>query len=132
MHIVLGGAHNGKRAMVREHLARNGLTSTWLSDSIENWYRQTDVLVIDSIPQALFPMTREQRINWLETYILPTSNVIWIIEDVSRGIVPMEKHKRSYRDESGRITQLLVEKATSVAQVWYGLVEMRKGESLWE
>ena len=132
MHIVLGGAHNGKRAMVRDYLGRNGLTYAWLSDGIENWDQKTDVLVIDSIPQVLFPMTREQRINWLENYILPTSNVIWIIEDVSRGIVPMEKHKRSYRDESGRITQLLVEKATSVAQVWYGLVEMRKGESLWE
>lgn len=118
--------------MVRDYLGRNGLTYAWLSDGIENWDQKTDVLVIDSIPQVLFPMTREQRINWLETYILPTSSVIWIIEDVSRGIVPMEKHKRSYRDESGRITQLLVEKATSVAQVWYGLVEMRKGESLWE
>lgn len=132
MHIVLGGAHNGKRALVRDYLARNGLTSTWLSDSIESWDRQTDVLVIDSIPQALFPLNREQRIKWLDHYILKDTMVIWIIEDVSRGIVPMEKHQRVYRDESGRITQLLVEKATSVTQVWYGLVETRKGESLWE
>ena len=132
MHIVLGGAHNGKRALVRDYLARNGLTSTWLSDCIENWNQDTDVLVIDSIPQALFPLTREERIKWLDHYILREILVIWIIEDVARGIVPMEKQQRIYRDESGRITQLLVEKATSVTQVWYGLVETRKGESLWE
>lgn len=132
MHIVLGGAHNGKRALVRDYLARNGLTSTWLSDSIENWDQKTDVLVINSIPQALFPLTREERIQWLNHYIPKETRVIWIIEDVSRGIVPMEKHQRIYRDESGRITQLLFEKATSVTQVWYGLIEMRKGESPWE
>lgn len=132
MHIVLGGAHNGKRALVRDYLARNGLTSTWLSDSIENWDQKTDVLVINSIPQALFPLTREERIKWLDHYILKDTMVIWIIEDVSRGIVPMEKNQRVYRDECGRITQLLVERAMSVTQVWYGLVETRKGESLWE
>lgn len=132
MHIVLGGAHNGKRALVRDYLARNGLSYAWLSDRIENWNQDTDVLVIDSIPQALFPLTREERIKWLDHYILRNTLVIWIIEDVSRGIVPMEKHQRIYRDESGRITQLLVEKATSVTQVWYGLAETRKGESLWE
>lgn len=108
------------------------MTYAWLSDGIENWDQKTDVLVIDSIPQALFPLNREERIKWLDHYILRDTTVIWIIEDVSRGIVPMEKSQRMYRDESGRITQLLVEKATSVAQVWYGLVEMRKGESLWE
>lgn len=118
--------------MVRDYLALNGLTSTWLSDSIENWDRQTDVLVIDSIPQVLFPLTREERIKWLDHYILRDTMVIWIIEDVSRGIVPMEKNQRIFRDECGRITQLLVERATSVTQVWYGLAETRKGESLWE
>ncbi len=117
--------------MVRDYLGRNGLTYAWLSDGIENWDQKTDVLVIDSIPQALFPLTREERIKWLYHYILKDTLVIWIIEDVSRGIVPMEKSQRIYRDESGRITQLLFEKATSVTQVWYGLVEMRKGESLW-
>lgn len=132
MHIVLGGAHNGKRALVRDYLERNGLTSTWLSDRIENWDQETDVLVIDSIPQALFPLTREERIKWLDHYIPRHTRVIWIIEDVSRGIVPMEKQQRRYRDECGRIIQLLVEKATSVTQVWYGLIEMRKGESPWE
>lgn len=132
MHIVLGGAHNGKRAFVRDYLTRNGLTSAWLSEEMEIGETLEDVLVMDGIPQALISLTREERIEWLDRYLPKETHVIWIIEDVSRGIVPMEKHQRMYRDECGRITQLLVEKATTVTQIWYGLTEMRKGESPWE
>lgn len=132
MHIVLGGAHNGKRALVRDYLARNGLNATWLSDNFTDEEQLEDILVIDCIPQVLISMSREERIEWLDCYLPKETPIIWIIEDVSRGIVPMETHQRIYRDECGRITQLLVEKATSVTQVWYGLTETRKGESLWE
>lgn len=132
MHIILGGAHHGKRAFVRHFIERNGLTSSWVSEEITPADRQTDVLIINSIPQALFPMSREERMEWLETYIPKETLVLWIIEDVSRGIVPMEKYQRIYRDNCGRITQLLAERATSVTQIWYGLHEMRKGESIWE
>ena len=132
MHIVLGGAHNGKRAFVRAYLTRNGLTSAWFSEEMEIGETLEDVLVIGCIPQVLISMSREERIEWLDYHRPKETPVIWIIEDVSRGIVPMEKHQRIYRDECGRITQLLVEKSTTVTQVWYGLAEMRKGESPWE
>lgn len=132
MHILLGGAHNGKRAFVRAYLTHNGLTSAWFSEEMEIGETLEDVLVMDGIPQVLISLSREERIEWLDYHLPKETPVIWITEDVSRGIVPMEKQQRIYRDECGRITQLLVEKATTVTQIWYGLAEMRKGESPWE
>ncbi|WP_392454520.1 bifunctional adenosylcobinamide kinase/adenosylcobinamide-phosphate guanylyltransferase [Chryseomicrobium aureum] len=134
MHIVFGGAYHGKRAFVRAYLERNDVTVQWIHADETEFDHTKDVLVFDGIQAALFPLTKEQRSEWLDTLQSAASNqtIIWIVEDISRGIVPLQKEDRVLRDESGRITQYLVAEATSVTQIWYGLHEMKKGVSLWE
>lgn len=132
MHIVFGGAFNGKRQFVRGlpgcneaawfegELPRDSVPGTvvagvelWVKGQLENGMDEKAInrLVQDAIAQG-------------------TPRQIWILTDINRGIVPADPLERELRDVIGRLYQQLFLQAASVTRIWYGIPETLKGADL--
>lgn len=132
MHIVFGGAFNGKRQFVRGlsgcnetvwfkgELPHDSVSGTvvaglelWVKGQLENGLDEKAInrLVQDAIAQG-------------------TPRQIWILTDINRGIVPADPLERELRDVIGRLYQHLFLQATSVTRIWYGIPETLKGADL--
>jgi adenosylcobinamide kinase/adenosylcobinamide-phosphate guanylyltransferase len=138
MHVFIGGAHNGKRHYVRKLLEQQGdrnvqwfegdlgigcthrldAIQTIVVAGIEKWLAETD-------------MSEEQAISHvMET--VKGRNVIFILTDIGRGIVPMDAGQRKLRDACGRLYQRLMIEADEVTRIWYGLAQTlkKRGETI--
>lgn len=127
MHIYLGGAHNGKRAFVRNLLLNEDVE--WFEDEIpdkevrssnkrivsagiENWLAKSELSEEQAIEIVM------DRLNNKETIV--------ILTDIGRGIVPMDTAERRLRDVCGRLNQKLVAQAEEVTRIWYGIPQLLK------
>lgn len=130
MHIVIGGAANGKRAYVKE---RTGETAHWLGDG-----SPLDLHDLDDIP-ADVPLVIVHIEQWLaerleneqaaiEEFLkaVRTENTTLILTDIGRGIVPINAEERALRDACGRLNQHLVKQADTVTRIWYGIPQQLK------
>lgn len=143
MQIVIGGAHNGKEAHVKKMLA--GVEHLWLNcqsgdgDSpLHNFNTLSDVpltktLVIEHIEYWLAE-TELSEVDAKDVILKAVEgrNVIFILTDIGRGIVPMDAKQRALRDACGRLYQLLMARADEVTRIWYGIAQTvkKRGESL--
>jgi adenosylcobinamide kinase / adenosylcobinamide-phosphate guanylyltransferase len=137
LHFITGGAFNGKRAWVKKTY---GLTGSWLSAYQETpltddvTHVKSDLLVLEGIEFWL----KEAAINYgsarcLEIWNYTVNNwLLWekaephrklvvIGTDITKGIVPIEKENRLWRDVTGWAYQDLAAKAEKVDVIWYGL-----------
>lgn len=126
MHIFIGGAHNGKRAYVKKLLKEQGKSNVqWIEGmppqhgenplviaGIESWLAETELS-----EDALFPYLMESFTN---------REVILILTDIGRGIVPVEHEQRHLRDVCGRLYQRLFSEANEVTRIWYGIAQIVK------
>lgn len=137
MHVILGGAHNGKRAYVEREISN---------------FKQKDVLyfegelarkepqpsgkciVISQFEKIIEPFLNEpeqiiaQEIFSQIKQLAQHNDVYCICTDTSRGVVPLEKDARQLRDTCGRLYQLLCTHAKTVTRVWYGIPQQLKGD----
>lgn len=60
----------------------------------------------------------------------PSRKLVIIGTDISKGIVPLEKENRLWRDFTGWVYQDLVAKAERVDVIWYGINQIMKGQTL--
>ena len=128
MHIVFGGAYNGKRQYVLAQLANehyeeyNGelpseaCKTVVISDfeQLVMTYRQMDELEVAKVIVARLVALSKQ------------VKVICICNDVGRGIVPINQDERFIRDACGRVYQALFKEAESIVRIWYGIAERGK------
>lgn len=132
MHVILGGAFNGKRQYVIENFTHSPLqffegTVPTVADC-----KDDHIIVIGSFEQMI-PNNFEQSEDvlamsiWAQIQeIAENRHVICICTDMSRGIVPLEKDKRFVRDVCGRLYQKLCAEADEVTRIWYGLPQILK------
>ena len=132
MRVFVGGAINGKRAHVKELV--NSQDVQWIEceevDDLPEAEAQTIVLAgIESFVERHLKRTEEvvmeEFMNQLHTY-RKQSDVIVIITENGRGIVPIEPETRELRDRCGRLAQQIFKEATEVTRIWYGLTETLK------
>ncbi|MDW0108609.1 bifunctional adenosylcobinamide kinase/adenosylcobinamide-phosphate guanylyltransferase [Sporosarcina aquimarina] len=130
MHIVIGGAANGKRKYVSELMATG---SRWLGDEtplnlVEISQLDADLpAVVCSVEQwmAQHLDDEEQAIQDFVKAISGKSLTI-ILTDIGRGIVPMDASERALRDACGRLNQHLLEEAKEVTRIWFGIPQKLK------
>jgi adenosylcobinamide kinase / adenosylcobinamide-phosphate guanylyltransferase len=137
LHFITGGAFNGKRAWVKE---KYGLDGTWLSAYQDHHLKadmnqiESKLLVLEGIEVWLRELTKSNdsdrcRDIWNTTinhWLLwekadPNRKLVVIGNDITKGIVPMEKENRLWRDVTGWAFQDLAAKADRVDIIWYGL-----------
>ncbi|MCZ2260696.1 bifunctional adenosylcobinamide kinase/adenosylcobinamide-phosphate guanylyltransferase [Sporosarcina sp. G11-34] len=126
MHVIIGGAHNGKRAYVKTLIKEQGNNHVqWFegelpkpgSESVvlaglEKWLEQCGLGEEEAIARVIKSVENRA--------------AILILTDIGRGIVPIEASQRELRDVCGRLYQRLLAKADEVTRIWYGIAKTIK------
>ena len=133
MHIYLGGAHNGKRAFVRNLLLNEDVE--WFEGELpdKGVHPTNPKVVVAGIENwlAKSELAEEQAIE-LVLSRLNDKDAVVILTDIGRGIVPMDAAQRQLRDVSGRLNQKLIAQAEEVTRIWYGIPQLlkKRGDTL--
>ncbi|MFJ7639652.1 bifunctional adenosylcobinamide kinase/adenosylcobinamide-phosphate guanylyltransferase [Peribacillus sp. NPDC046944] len=137
MHFVTGGAYNGKTKWVKQFYGLN-TEGLWLSgyqndqpdfrdfqkdivvlQGIDAWIGQdVNIMDVESIRKKWKEILDGWRI-WEKEESGRTCVVIG--SDLSKGIVPIEKKNRQWRDACGWIFQDVASISTRVDIIWYGI-----------
>lgn len=136
MYVILGGAHNGKRAYVENLIAQLPPKETVFYNGVlpsEVEMMQNKRFIISNFEEIILPhihMPEEQLAQQIFDQLVGISDqveVFCICTDMSRGVVPLEKEARQLRDTCGRLYQRLCQEADTVIRVWYGIPQYIKG-----
>lgn len=146
MHFVIGGACNGKAEWVRNHYdmcqhpkeswikAYECSFNDWLSEDFDASFVVVEGMEYWIRELSLQHESDEVRRRWKEILIKWDSwekeglnrSVIFIGSDITRGIVPVEKVDRKWRDDAGWTFQDTVQACHRVDQIWYGIGQRLK------
>lgn len=138
MHFITGGAFNGKRAWVKKTYQveqDNSWLSAYENDPLpRNVNHHHDFLILEGIEIWLKLLSEQFNLQqsremwnsclnaWLEWEKGTVSrHVIVIGTDITKGIVPLEKENRMWRDLTGWAYQDTAAKAEKVDVIWYGI-----------
>lgn len=125
MHVIFGGAFNGKRAYVEQRI--QGRNVQWLDVEADAHVLlpNIEVIIVFGVENLLESKSKElleKMEKWDEQ-----AEVLVIATEIGRGIVPMDASMRKLRDDVGRFYQQLFTKADSVTRIWYGISQTIKG-----
>ncbi|MBD3107734.1 bifunctional adenosylcobinamide kinase/adenosylcobinamide-phosphate guanylyltransferase [Bacillus sp. AGMB 02131] len=132
MHVVIGGAYSGKRQFVRENWESFQLISAYEK---KHWdesvteaviaYEGFEVWVEELLDNG---KSNDEIINWFKQWLndLDNRNVILIMLEIGKGIVPIEEKNRRLRDIVGWIQQEAVRQADKATSIWHGLAKTMK------
>ena len=128
MHIYIGGAHNGKRDYVRKML--EGKDVQWFEGTLpstQHPHNSDAKVVIAGLEKwlAATDLSEEDAIAFVVERV-SGRDVIVILTDIGRGIVPIDAHQRQLRDTCGRLYQRLMAEAYEVTRIWYGIPQTVK------
>ena len=124
MHLIIGGAYMGKFTHAVESY---GFSEDQVCDCEREplrigaaCVRHLEQYVLDCVqrgedPSAVFRNNREQ---W--------ENSVLICRDISGGVVPMDRQERLWREETGRLCQMLSREADHVSRIFCGLEQRLK------
>lgn len=146
MHIVTGGAFNGKAEWVKQHYHLPHTSHKWLSAyditdcPTELPTNDFNIIVLEGVEQWIkseiekkqpYEFSREDGnkliSSWLTWEQSHSDHTLVIIgEDISKGIVPLEAIDREWRDKTGWFFQDLVKVSDRFDYVWYGINKQLK------
>ncbi len=137
MHFVTGGAFNGKSAWVKETFSLNEENCKWFSGYKnhplpERFADKNCYVVVSGIEQYIKTWLQkedEQTIykKWQQKLTTWGQmgkegwNIIIIGSDITKGIVPIDRGERLWRDVTGRIYQQTTAACERVDIIWYGI-----------
>ncbi|MGM0854166.1 MAG: bifunctional adenosylcobinamide kinase/adenosylcobinamide-phosphate guanylyltransferase [Bacillota bacterium] len=145
MYFVTGGSFNGKSRWVKIHFNLKETDTTWIPlfggerIHLDDINFSNSVIVIEGLEYGIrsiilnndceirksFTILMQSLKQWEEED--PDRRVIWIGSEIGKGIVPMDKLSREWRDMTGWVYQDLAEISQQVWLVWYGLATSLKG-----
>lgn len=134
MHIIIGGAYNGKRNYVTTMLA--GREAEWFEGVIpsDRQHLDTDQVMVVAGIEKWLAETKLSETDAIDHVLSAVAgrDVIVVLTDIGRGIVPIDAQQRKLRDACGRLYQRLIAEADEVTRIWYGLTQTlkRRGEVL--
>jgi adenosylcobinamide kinase / adenosylcobinamide-phosphate guanylyltransferase len=127
MHVIIGGAHNGKREFVRKLLSEEDIS--WYEGEVPA--PGNDAVVLAGLENwlAQCELSEEKATDFIIKAV-ENRRAIVILTDISRGIVPIDANLRKLRDTCGRVYQRLFAEASEVTKVWYGIPQniKKRGE----
>ncbi|WP_347548480.1 bifunctional adenosylcobinamide kinase/adenosylcobinamide-phosphate guanylyltransferase [Pseudalkalibacillus hwajinpoensis] len=144
MHFVTGGAYNGKAKWVRsfygvteDHFWQSAYDTPKVPLDVSRFYG--NVVVLEGVEQLIKGLTADVglekwRAIWGSLLGIWQSwenerqdrTVVIIGSDITKGIVPLEKEDRDWRDVTGWAFQDLTAAADRVDVIWYGLNQQLK------
>jgi adenosylcobinamide kinase/adenosylcobinamide-phosphate guanylyltransferase len=88
--------------------------NTYLIDSISMWVFNTLDLALDEVYEILEELFKKD------------ANLIFVIDDVSSGVIPIDKISRKFVDRNGMVGQKIVSLCDEVYEVKFGLKRRAK------
>lgn len=119
MILVFGGAYNGKLKYVKEKYNINNDEIFFCNDSNIDYSKKVICGLDRFIKEAC--MENMKPLDILKANISKLSDKIIICDEISSGIVPLEKSDRIWRDNTGTCLQYITESSTSVIRIFCGL-----------
>jgi adenosylcobinamide kinase / adenosylcobinamide-phosphate guanylyltransferase len=146
LHFVIGGACNGKANWVRNHYERCQYSKeSWIKAYHRPYYdglsedSDESLVVVEGIEYWIRELSAQHESDdvrkiWKETLVNwegwekegRKRKVVLIGSDITRGIVPVEKVDRKWRDDAGWAFQDTVKACHRVDQIWYGIGQQIK------
>lgn len=144
MHFVTGGAFNGKKAWVKEKYPHAVWLSAYEGDSlssvdIKNF--ENDVVVFEGLEAWVREILTEKSLEESRVYFRDVleallswersrheHRIVIIGTDITKGIVPIDREVRTWRDLTGWVYQDLAKKCEQMDVIWYGMNQTMKGE----
>ncbi|WP_026575288.1 bifunctional adenosylcobinamide kinase/adenosylcobinamide-phosphate guanylyltransferase [Bacillus sp. UNC438CL73TsuS30] len=144
MHFITGGAFNGKREWVR-NTYKVQFKAQWTSayqkdpfpfeleepgtllilEGIEMWIND---LMKEYEPEKCREIWKNCLTQWISWERAEKNRKLVVIgTDITKGIVPLEKENRLWRDLTGWAYQDIAATADRVDVIWYGLNQTIKG-----
>lgn len=145
MHVITGGAYNGKASWVRETYDLKYKAHTWLSaydneacphhlsiykndtiilEGVEQWIRQKLLEKGSTFSRYDGKVVLNKWLSWEQAN--KAHQLIVIGSDISKGIVPLKQSERQWRDVTGWFYQDLVNRAKRYDVIWYGIHQQLK------
>ncbi|WP_068677277.1 bifunctional adenosylcobinamide kinase/adenosylcobinamide-phosphate guanylyltransferase [Oceanobacillus sp. Castelsardo] len=144
MHFVTGGAFNGKRAWVKDNYDGAEWLSSYNGDTLPETLEalSSEYIVLEGVELLTEEWSERMDIDEAQVHLRKrldqwlawenanaNRSVIIIGTDIMKGIVPMHKEERDWRDLTGWFYQDLVKKSKRVDVIWYGINQtIKKGE----
>lgn len=147
MHFVSGGAYNGKANWVKEYYHIENLPKEkveWIS-AYEREPLSEDIsfgckklIVIEGLERWILQIAKTMEIDEGKQYLQSLINrllafeqsgdsqIVIIGTDISKGIVPVERDLRKWRDLTGFLYQYIVDKSEKVHRIWFGIAQPLK------
>ncbi|MGP4060404.1 bifunctional adenosylcobinamide kinase/adenosylcobinamide-phosphate guanylyltransferase [Halobacillus sp. H74] len=132
MDFVTGGAYNGKSEWVREKLLERENEVTWIDLANEKIsIPGASILVVENIEYMVKENEVASAIEELEEILHWEKGeggrlAVLIGSDTTKGIVPLERSDREWRDRTGFLFQTVMKQADSAYLIWFGLGEKLK------
>ena len=120
MILIFGGSYQGKLEFAKETF---GVTEndvfTCTVDSEIDWSKK----VLYNLDQSFLRHVREDKESRevLKDHLDQLKDKILIVNDISQGIVPMERENRDWREMTGRAMLYISKEADEVYRVFCGL-----------
>lgn len=146
MHFVTGGAFNGKRAWVRERYPGALWISAYEGDSLDRFRPEECrrfAVVFEGLEAWVKEILAEKGADETRSFFRGLfgrwraweqednrRTVVVIGTDILKGIVPVERELRNWRDLTGWVYQDLAGMCRRIDVIWYGISQTIKGE--WE
>lgn len=137
MQLVLGGAFAGKRKVVKEKHQVYSWVSSYNGEIVWDWelkWTNDTTLVLEGWENWISQELKQYKSNdeirrkfrdllhsLLDEEKKRNNQIILIMLDMGKGIVPLEKNERRLRDIAGWIAQDAAKLSEQVEYVWNGL-----------
>ena len=120
MILIFGGAYQNKTDFTKDRFGFNQGEIFFCSTETEINY---DYPVIDKLHLFVLGMIKRNAdpIDYIMKHMDDLKDKIIVCDDISCGIVPLGKDMRLYRDQLGKIMQLLSREANEVYRIFCGL-----------
>ncbi|WP_338753298.1 bifunctional adenosylcobinamide kinase/adenosylcobinamide-phosphate guanylyltransferase [Bacillus sp. FJAT-52991] len=141
MHLITGGAFNGKKQWVMEAYELEKTQHQWVScykadqpvwtenimvfEGIECYVKQLVEQTEDAeLARKQWKQELQAWLDWEKAN--PDGKLLLIGSDITKGIVPMEALDRMWRDAAGWCFQEAAKQAQQVTVIWYGIPQFLK------
>ncbi|MGL4372191.1 MAG: bifunctional adenosylcobinamide kinase/adenosylcobinamide-phosphate guanylyltransferase [Turicibacter sp.] len=126
LELYFGGAYNGKLRVVKEIFNLSDEDIFYCCEGEIDFNKK----VISGIERFIYfnAMNQVESLSFFETHLEQLEGKIIISDEVSSGIVPLKKEERFFREETGRVLQLLSANSTKVVRVFCGIPMVLKDE----
>lgn len=124
MILIFGGAYNGKLQFVKDKYDIKNEDIFFCRN--EHLKFDKKVLCGVHVFTRACVLHKLNSLEILENNLEYLKDKIIICDEINSGIVPMEKQDRAWREETGRVLQLLVKHSSSIYRIFFGIEEQIK------